>query len=320
MLSSAKSGVRQRFRVASAWMSSRDEWGLRQSRERPRLDRAEHCQGSPKIPQSTTTMTLLEAMVRFLDTQIISYAFKGTSAVSVVDEHISSVVANEFLESHSKTASSATYYIPTQLRHLERTGHFGPSMPIGRGEFRKRGFSKRSTDRLTLYFGEDYPSIVEYGSVAVSLAINSRAINAFRLVIASLDRRKQRRIIRRFEFLCDHRVTCVALQPAVARLGQTLLYRFLQEYKLKKNFRNSVNDMLILAATIHNAGELLTRDSLLVRFCADAGLLKKHGHDEWIRCESMRPVAERQSTSRESKGYINRSWSVRLRRGPSASW
>ena len=247
--------------------------------------------------------------MRFLDTQIVSYAFKGDNSVSVTDEHISSVAANEFLEAHSRTATSANYYIPSNLRHV------GMLVSLGKERIRKRGFSKRSTDRLTLDFDQDYPSIVEYGSFAVSRAISERALNTYRLAIAPLDRRKQKRLLQRFEFLCDHRVTCVPLQPAVARLGQCLLSRFLQTYRLKKNFRNSVNDMLILSAAIHVGGELLTKDSVLVRFCADYGLLKRYGHGEWIRCESTTPV-ERKSTKRESKGYINRSWAVHLRRGP----
>ena len=251
--------------------------------------------------------------MRFLDTQIVSYAFKGISAVSVADERISSVVANEFLETHSKTTTSAIYYIPTHWRYWEQVGHFGPLMS---SKSRRRGFPKRFTDRLTLYFGQDHPSLVEYGSVAVSRVINARALKVLRLAIAPLDRQKQRRLIQRFEFLCDHRVTCVPLQPAAARLGQSLLYRFLQKYNLKKNFRNSVNDILIVSAAIYGGGELLTRDSLLVKFCADSGLLKTHGHDEWIRCESTRNTVGRRSTNRESRAYINRGWFVRLRRGP----
>ena len=253
--------------------------------------------------------------MRFLDTQIVSYAFKGVSAVSVADEHISSVVANEFLEAHSKTHASANYYIPIHWRHSGEVQHFGPPMS---GEFRRRGFSKRSTDKLTLYFGHDHPSIVEYGSVAVSRVINARALTALKLAIAPLDRRKQKRLLQRFEFLCDHRVICVPLQPDAARLRQSLLGRFLQKYSLKKNFRNSVNDVLIVSAAIAGAGELLTKDSLLLRFCADCGLLKTHEHNEWTRCETENNPSRRQdtNTNRESKAYVNRGWFVRLNRGP----
>lgn len=251
--------------------------------------------------------------MRFLDTQIVSYAFKGTSSVSVADGCISSVVANEFLEAHSKiTTTSAIYYIPTHWRYGEQVGHLGPPM----SGVRRRGFSRRSTDRLTLYFGQDYPTVVEYGSVAVSRVINEKALQVLRRAIAPLDRRKQRRLMQRFEFLCDQRVTSVPLQPAAAQLGQTLLHRFSQKYNLKKNFRNSLNDILIVAAAIHGGGELLTRDSVLVRFCADAGLFETHGQDEWIRCESTRSAVGRRGTSRESRAYVNRGWLVRLRRGP----
>ena len=251
--------------------------------------------------------------MQFLDTQIVSYAFKGASAVSVADGCISSVVANEFLEAHSKIATSAIYYIPTYWRYGEQVGDLGPPMSGGVG---RRGFSKRSTDRLALYFGQDYPTVIEYGSVAVSRVINAKALEVLRRAIAPLDKRKQRRVIQRFEFLCDQGVTSVPLQPAAGRLGQTLLHRFSQKYSLKKDFRNSLNDILIVASAIHGGGELLTRDSLLVRFCADAGLLKTHGQDEWIRCESTRNSVGRRSTRRESKGYVNRGWFVRLRRGP----
>ena len=256
--------------------------------------------------------------MRFLDTQIVSYAFKGIGSVSVDDEHISSVVANELLEAYSKAVTSANYYIPTNWRHLEQSGYFGPQMSTLRREYQKRGFSKRFTDRLTLDFGQDYPSVVEYGSIAVSHVINARTLRLFKISIASLDKRKQRRLIRRFEFLSDHRVKCVPLQPGAARLGQSILYRFCRKYKLKRNFRNSINDILILAAAIHGNGELLTRDSVLVKFCDDSGFLKKHRHHEWTRCEVTMTSTEQRSARRESKGYINRSWFVRQRRGISA--
>lgn len=252
--------------------------------------------------------------MQFVDTQIVSYAFKEISSVSVVDQHISSVVANEFLETYSTTETSANYYIPTSLRYFRHYGLEAVPSTVP-GEFRKRGFSKQSTDRLALYFGQDYPSLVEYGSIAISRLINARALNVFRLAIAQVDKRKQRRLIQRFEFLSDHRITCIPLQPTVARLGQSLLYRFVKKYKLKKNFRNSFNDMLILAVAIDHGAELLTRDSLLVNFCADCNLVKKHKFDEWIRCETTTTPSKGRGNRRESKGYINRSWSVRQKRG-----
>ena len=255
-----------------------------------------------------------KSSLQFMDTQIVSYAFKGTSSESVAEQHISSVVANEFLETHSKAETSANYYLPTNWRHFRHAGQFLLSPPV-RQAYRKRGLPKRYTDRLTLYFGRDYPPVVEFGSTAVSRIINARALDIFRLSTTHLHKRTRRRLIQRLEFLIDHRITCVALQPGAARLAQSLLHSFLQTHKSKKNFRNTVSDMLILAAAIHDNASLLTKDSVLVRFCADVGLMTRNGQGEWTRCDTIMTSTTHRRTSRESKAYINQSWSVRQRRG-----
>lgn len=251
----------------------------------------------------------------FLDTQVISYAFKGSSDEHMDGLHISSVVANEFLEAHSKDTTSATYYVPTNGLVFNKPGHLGSLLQSVMDRYRKHPFPKYSTDKISLYFGQDYPTVVEYGSIAISRLINAKGLKAYKLSISSLDKRKQRKLKQRFEFLADNSIICSPLNPKCARIGQNLLYEFTEKYTLKKNFRNSLSDILILATALSCEGQLITKDSLLASFCEKQGILKRKKHGSWVRCETDVSDTTIRKRQRESKGYVNRSWEVRMRKG-----
>lgn len=136
----------------------------------------------------------------FLDTQIVSYGFTGTTRVPIEGCHISSVVANEFLEVHARELDTARYYVPLSVLVFDKAGHLGAYLQKIRDRYAHHPFPKYSTDKIALYFGDEYPRIVEYGSAAISRIINERAVRAFRLAVATLDKRKQRPLAKRFEF------------------------------------------------------------------------------------------------------------------------
>lgn len=251
----------------------------------------------------------------FLDTQVISYAFKGASEDNVDGSYISSVVANEFLEVHTKVPDTAAYYVPISGAVFNKAGHLGSLLQSIKDRYKKRPFPKASTDKLGLYFGQEHPTVVEYGSFAMSRLINEKALMAFKLIIASLDKRKQRKLINRFEFIVDTGLTCTPLTSEDARLAQVLLYDFKKKHTLKNNFRNSISDILIMASAIKNEAELVTKDSLLASFCENNRLISRKKHGNWVRCESILPEINARKMAKESKGYINKSWQVRVRKG-----
>jgi len=235
--------------------------------------------------------------------------------MSIENDHISSVVANEFLEVYSNNGSVANYYVPLNGLSIEKFGgHLGLLRSNAREHYRKRGFSKASTDRLSLYFGKDYPSIIDFGPKAMSNLLNGRAIKTFKLTLTPLDKRQQRRLIHRFEFLCDNKINCIPLSRETSELAQKLLFQFAKKHELKTNFRNSLNDILILATTIEASGELVTKDSLLSKFIAEQGLIKIRRNEKWVCCDASKEPEHGKKRSLESKGFVNRSWLVKERR------
>lgn len=92
-----------------------------------------------------------------------------------------------------------------------------------------------------------------------------------------------------------------------------LLQEFRKEHNLKENFRNSFNDMLILASAIDTSALLITEDSLLNKFAAKqfAGAYQRQDGIATIDFSQDSPATKR--NSRESKGYINKSWQVSFR-------
>jgi hypothetical protein len=73
-------------------------------------------------------------------------------------------------------------------------------------------------------------------------------------------------VVRRIRFLVEREIPCVALSSQSAEVGMDLLAAFAKKYELKKNLRNSLNDLLTLAVAQTSGGSLHTADRLLARF------------------------------------------------------
>lgn len=235
-----------------------------------------------------------------IDTQILSYAYKGRgSAVSSV--RISSVAAHEFLEvSDPDSTTRFRYYIKyLSGRHL--------GAPAVSPSHWKGG----AIERLVLDFGGDYPQLIEFNSRATAAIINDRNGLAFAHILSSLDKALQKKLRPRFTFLCKHICECVPLAPQTAEIGIQLLWDFVQHHNVKTNFRNSVNDMMILATAIAGHEQLLTDDNPLARFAAaqQQAPLREVGQG-LIEIDFERRIEVGQSHSNESKGYINRGWRI----------
>lgn len=251
-------------------------------------------------------------MLVLLDTQILSYAYKG-QAVDISAAKISSVTAHEFLEIYdSQSLKRFRYYI----KYLR--GHHSAGLRPSPAE-EKTAY----LERLHLDFGSDHPKIIEFHSHATAAIINDRNILAFAGITSTLSRRRQRKLRSQFAFLCNQKITCVPLQAATAELGAQLLWRFSQSNNIKTGgegkFRNSINDMMILATAITARERLVTDDKLLRRFAATLPhtQLKELG-DDMVEISFREDNVADAFHAQESKGYINRGWRIAtdLRRTP----
>lgn len=239
-------------------------------------------------------------LLMMIDTQVLSYAYKGRPP-PVARARISSVVAHEFLEVyHPAWSTRFRYYIKYYGGR-----HFGavPSSPAH--------WKGGMVERLVLDFGTDHPQLLEFNSRATASIINDRNVAAYGHILESLDKVSQKKLRPRFAFLCTHIAECVPLVAQTAELGIELLWRFVQHYNVKGTFRNSANDMLILATAIASKDDLITEDSLLARFAArERGVAIQDTGQGTIRINFAAPKPMRSGPSGESKGYVNRGWRI----------
>ncbi|MER8817208.1 hypothetical protein NKJ36_24980 [Mesorhizobium sp. M0142] len=132
----------------------------------------------------------------------------------------------------------------------------------------------------------------------------------------------QKKLRPRFAFLCEHIEECVPLVPQTAEMGIQLLWEFVQHHNVKANFRNSVNDMMILATAIALSERLLTDENLLTRFAAAQREAPLRELDEGvIEIDFERHPGQAQPPRPRARGYINRGWRIAMetrRRAPQA--
>lgn len=251
-------------------------------------------------------------MPEILDTQIISYALKGRYGLPLDGKTISAITANEFLMVQGSNLAQANYYVPVLSRF-----HFPESTdgisPTSRRLGMDHPFRKIVTDQVIIDFGNEYPTIVEYGNLAISLLINKQVSGIFHDAIKFLDKQQRKIIRKRFDFLLENKVRCQPLAKTSVRVAMELLQEFRKEHNLKENFRNSFNDMLILASAIDTSALLITEDSLLNKFASKQFTGAYQIQDGIATIDFSQDSLATRHKSRESKGYINKSWQVSFR-------
>jgi predicted nucleic acid-binding protein len=251
------------------------------------------------------------------DTQVLSYYFKGAMALPNELIRISSVTASEFLLIQSKEFSRANYYpiLPSRFNHLGASlGVMGQASSIFDSK-RHAAQGKHRTDQLILEFGNNAPTHIEFGSVAITQIINQRRPEIYSASISHLDKKHQKKLTAKFRFLMETGVSCVAITADVASIGMNLLGSFMDKYQPKENKRNTINDVLILATAISMEAELLTNDNLLARFAAEMMAAPVAPQNGGIRIDFSSPTTAGRRKPLESKGFINRGWQIRERRG-----
>lgn len=239
-----------------------------------------------------------------VDTQRMSHYFKDD--VKIENRCISSITAKELFEMYDKKKNNDDkYYIPIipHYKNYEVT----PEL-LNRIRQNRRP-SKNRCDKLLIDFNKDHQSLVEYGSKSVSYVINKSHYNNFKWSTSHLAKPMRDRVRSRYNYLLDQKVTCLPLDTQIVSQSMEILFEFTKLYSLKNDFRNSFNDMLILATAIHHRLPLLTDDSLLARFSADrfGGSLSEKSSEVIV---DFRRKAVASSNKLESKGYINRGWRI----------
>lgn len=247
-------------------------------------------------------------MIEFLDTQIISYAMKGRYEETIAGKVISSTVAKEFLLLQGASPTQAVYYIP----FLGGQHELMAMKEVTRG--RKRPFNRMQTDAVLIDLGPDYGAVVEYSDIAISNVINERDARLFDVATNFLGKDQQRVLKKRLAFLLRNQIRCVTLSRSAVVKTLDLLGEFEKSHNPKANFRNTLNDLMIVASVLDSSGRLTTVDSELVRFVAryQECVLSQRG--EFVTIDFDTPAPSKRRSSAESKGYMNRGWQVRFRR------
>jgi predicted nucleic acid-binding protein len=244
---------------------------------------------------------------RFFDTQVVSYAFKGIPTITIHNGAISSIVASEFLLLQGNTPIRANYYIPMP-RYI--TSFIDQDPGSVKRLFGKRPFNKRYTDSVTMPFDHKYQTIIQYSNYAIADVINNRRVELFYMSIQHLKKDKRKTIRKRFQFLLDNELWCLPLNQEIIDQSRILLEEFKEQHNVKANFRNSWNDMLILATALSSGTELVTKDNELSRFVAERYAQSFRHEDQFINLSFEKIETPLRRSSRESKGYINRGWNA----------
>ncbi|MEU7920661.1 hypothetical protein [Micromonospora zamorensis] len=109
-----------------------------------------------------------------LDTQLLSYAIKGTYTLPADGCAITSVTAQELLLMQGGKLTRNNYYVPffTDLALTMGAAKFRQHLKSMPSSIRSRA-GRRATDRFVLDFGNDYPSVVEYSHLATARLLNA---------------------------------------------------------------------------------------------------------------------------------------------------
>jgi hypothetical protein len=244
----------------------------------------------------------------FVDTQIVSYAFKGNKAYPIRGKTVSSIVISEFLRLYIEGNHNSARFYPILLGY-----GFGRHFPyfagVGTKTTKKHSrMSKHRTDQMIIDFNGNYEAIVEYGSLALSNAFKYKNQLSIYDSISHLDKEDQKEIKEKVGFLFDNNIQVLPIGKNIIDLSFEILYSIEDKISFKENFRNSYNDLLIASTAFLNNSDLQTNDSLLNRIIADnCGYSIEKNYEDTIKILYTTPP-QNKPKNKESKGYINKGW------------
>lgn len=165
-----------------------------------------------------------------IDTQILVHMEAGHRPVPP-EPVLGSVAAKEFLMMYGRHLNRDRYYLPVlppyvltpELRSLGSPG-------------RERLYGPHATDRILIEFNNLHPTLIEYGSYAVTVFVNSGRPIMFDWSVAPLGKSVQKVLKRRFRYLLACGFRCFALDEEAAGLGLDILASFLGSTRRKLIF------------------------------------------------------------------------------------
>ena len=205
--------------------------------------------------------------MQFLDTQVLSYAFKGIFEGHIRNNAVSSIAASEFLLQQHENPTQASYYIPSKIYMRPINYHYYSRLARSGTTVRNR-LNKFITDKVVMEFGLEHGTIIHYSNNSLAHVINTRNNEVFFDAISVVEKNKRKLIMRKFDFLLDNDIVCKPIGENTVKTGYDLLAEFQTVYKTKENFRNSWNDILIFSVALQASTSLVTYDSLLSKFIA----------------------------------------------------
>jgi hypothetical protein len=179
-------------------------------------------------------------------------------------------------------------------------------------------------------FGSDHKPIIQYSNFALADVVNKKQFKRFCESIGHLAKEEQKKVRKKCQFLLDNDLRCIPLNEKIVHQAYQLLHYFMtdnddvkkdfrnswnekkKKYNVKKDFRNSWNDMLILATALVYNLELNAKDTLLNSIAAEHYAPYSTHRGSFLCISFDKEEISMRQLSRESKGYINRSWKVRF--------
>ncbi|MYR35584.1 hypothetical protein GTW20_25805 [Nocardiopsis alba] len=225
--------------------------------------------------------------------------------------YMASTTAQELFRTRSKETGRPAYWVPSirgvhQAEIMSRKEWRNLAKAHSKWNY---GGTSLYSDRLLVEFGSDYPPVVEFGHRAISKIINEEKTWLFPMCAGAARVKFGSEMRGRVEYVAESNVRCSPLVGGVIKTALPMFHAFSKKYTFKKDYRNSLNDIFILATSGHLGIPLLTRDKLLARFaeeCLGSRLMGVQG------CELISPqkgVGERR-VMKESRKYVNRSWRI----------
>lgn len=255
-------------------------------------------------------------MLNFIDTNILYYKYANKKyPVQVKGQNIVSINALEFLRNIEKVHNNrAKYHIP-----VASVGHIFMHGEFMRAHNRDRPFPKHVSDAIIFDFKQDYDSYALYNNETMTDVVNSKMKELFQLSISFMGKEEYKEIKSKFSFLIKNDITVHSISETEIATSYDLLDRFLKKHSIKEDFRNSWNDLLILAKVINIGGNLISTDKLLNNFAAKefSASIKKNNDFIEFQFPSTSVKSDDDWFKKESKGYINRGWTFRMNKGKS---
>ena len=252
--------------------------------------------------------------MNFIDTQVISYVYSGKKKIDIENKSASSVAISEFLKMYiPNNYTSARFYPRVASNLFQQFIHVPRSMITDK---KHNKFAKRRTDQIVVNLNGNYPSFIEFGSLALHFAFKNKNKSILLNSMTHSEKNEIKEISDKISFLFDRNIICVPLSSDAIETMLVTLSMVDKEICFKNNFRNSINDLFIASTAFVNNTPLVTEDKLLNKIIAKHLKVKiTKIDDEIIEMITDDELKIKEFRRNEAKGYINRGWQYKMING-----